>query len=646
MPAEKRETGGTRRQSWLWGTLAHAEGALRDTLLVSLFVNLLVLATPVFVLQVYDRVVFHAGLTTLQGLVVGMVFVVIFDYVLRQARGRIFQSVGVRIDVEVGRRLFGKISALPLRILEGRPAAYWQALFRDVDVVRNAVSGPSAAMAVDLPFAVLFFILIFVIAAPVAWVLAVALPCFMLLAWRSGDQMHRSATGERETTQSREELLNELIAGRETVKALALSESMRPRWEARHAAAIAASQARGSKTDGHQVMAHVMMMATTVAMTTVGALAILDQQMTIGALIAANMLGGRMIAPMTQLVGQWRTLTQLRQAIRRLDLVFSLPEERGESSISLGRPKGRISLETVSFAYSGDSAEVLAGIDGHIGPGGLHGILGRNGCGKSTLLKIVAGLYRPADGRVMLDAADVAQFTRRELSRWVGYLPQDCTLFSGSIRDNIKIAEPDASDEAVIAAAEKAMAHQFIIDLPDGYNTDVGEAGAILSRGQQQRIALARTLLGEPPVLLLDEPTSNLDNDAERMLAQLLCDMASDCTVLVVTHSPVLLAVCQTLIVLDGGRVALAGPAVNVLQQLQAKRGAQPQQQAQPAAAAPPSSKKPMPRSKDPSPKSDEPLLESKEPPQQTEDMVSVPKRSQRTKRAKQSRPSTRKKSA
>ncbi|MDH3700091.1 MAG: ATP-binding cassette domain-containing protein [Alphaproteobacteria bacterium] len=600
MPGQERKTQDARRHPWLWDALSDARGAARDTLLVSLFVNLLALATPVFVLQVYDRVVFHAGLTTLQGLVFGMALVVVFDYVLRRSRSKIFQSIGLRIDVVVGRRLFDKILNLPLRVLEGRPSAYWQSLFRDIDVVRNAVSGPTAAMAVDLPFAILFFILIFIIAAPVAWVLVVALVLFMALAWRAGGQMGHSAPAERQSSLSREELLNELVAGRATVKALALADGVRPRWESRHAEAIAASQDRGEKTDGHQILAHVMMTGTTVAMTTVGALAILGQEMTIGALIAANMLGGRMIAPMTQLVGQWRSLTQTRQAMARLDRVFALPEERGESPISLGRPNGTIRLETVSFGYSEDGGNVLDKIDGRIGPGGMHGIIGRNGCGKSTLLKIIAGLYAPDDGRVMLDDADILQFTRAELSRWIGYMPQECVLFSGSIRDNIRIADPGAPDDAVIAAAKVATAHQFIIDLPDGYASDVGEAGANLSRGQLQRIALARAFLGAPPVLLLDEPTSNLDNDAEREIAKALQDMARQSTVLVVTHSPVLLAACGTLLVLDSGRVAMAGPAPAVLQQLQpqARQLAKPAPQSSQAPQVPPQTAKPPQRPK------------------------------------------------
>lgn len=571
MPATNEEIRDVPKRRWLWDALSGARGALRDALLVSLFVNLLALAAPVFVLQVYDRVVFHAGLSTLKGLVIGMAIAILFDYVLRQARSRIFQSVAVGVDVSVGRALFGKILGLPLRVLEGRPAAYWQALFRDADTVRNACSGPSAALLTDIPFAVLFLILIFVLAPPVAWVLVIFLPLFVLLAWRSGRAMRASAARERDSTQSRDMLLSELIAARATVKALALGDALKPRWEDRHAAAIELSRERGQATDGHQVLANAMMLLTTVSITTVGALAILDQRMTIGSLIAANMLGSRLISPFSQLVGQWRMLTHLRQAVARLDGVFALDHERKEAAVSLGRPKGQVRLEMVKFAYDGRGAPVLDGIDGRIGPGGLHGVIGRNGCGKSTLLKLIAGLYVPQDGRVLLDDADIKQFTRRDLAGWIAYLPQECMLFAGTIRDNIAIADPTATDAQVIEAAERALVHQYIIDQPDGYATPIGEAGGRLSGGQRQRIALARTFLGAPPVLLLDEPTSDLDNDAERDLAGVLREMSRNSTVVAVTHSPALLNACDSILVLDGGRVAIAGPAREVLQRLHRK---------------------------------------------------------------------------
>ncbi len=570
-------------KGWLRYALRESRGAFRDLALISLFINLLVLSIPVFVLQVYDRVVFQSGMTTLQGLVIGMGIVIGFDFILRQARSRVFQGVALRVDAAVGRALYNKVVSLPLRMLESRPTTFWQAVFRDVDAIRNAVSGPSAALMLDLPFAILFFIVVLIIAPPVAWVLLVFVPLFMILAWRSGQVMRKAASDERESAMSREGLLSELIAGRATVKSLALGETVGPRWEDRHAQAIEVAQQRGEAGDGYQNLGYIMTMSTTVVVTTVGALAILEQQMTIGSLIAANMLSARLVGPMSQLVSQWRMFMQFRESAKRLDEVFAMTSERTEAGIELPRPKGAVHLEKLNFQYKAEGHPVINGIDGAIGPGGLHGIIGANGSGKTTLLKLIRGIYAPANGRVLLDEADIAQFTQRQLADWIGYLPQECTLFAGTIRENIAIAHPDADDAAVVAAAEQANAHQYIVDLPDGYDTPLSEGGHGLSTGQRQRIAVARAFMSQPPVLLLDEPSSNLDKEAEQGLAETLRDYSRSNTAMIVTHSPVLLAICDSILVLEKGRVIMAGPAGQVLAKLQPGPKPLPVQEGKPA---------------------------------------------------------------
>ena len=555
-------------RAWLREVLQPLKPAFREVLVMALFVNILALAVPVFVLQVYDRVVFHAGLSTLQGLVIGMAAVLVFDYVLRQARARVMQTVALRIDVVVGRRLFDKLMSLPLQVLESRPAAYWQALFRDVDVVRNTVSGASALLIADLPFAVLFLGLTFVIAAPIAWVLLVILPLFLFVAWRSGNTMATANRAERESALARDGLIAEMIAGRTTIKALALDRAMRPYWEERHADNIERAAVRGAKADGYANLGTTLTMLTTVALTTVGAVAIINQQLTIGALIATNMLSGRLLGPFNQLVGTWRTYAGFRQAIERLGHVFNMASERQTGEIELQRPRGEITLEDVAFSYAESAKPVVDTVSVTFPAGGVHALIGRNGSGKSTLLKLAQGLYPPSKGRVLLDGADVAQFTRTELARWIGYVPQECVLFAGTLRDNIGYRKPEATDEEIIAAATTAGVHEFIIDLPDGYASEIGEAGQRLSAGQRQRIAIARALVGDPPVLLLDEPSSNLDRQAEQELRNTLAAIGKDRTVVVVTHSPILLSVCKDLVALDRGRIALAGPADEILPRL------------------------------------------------------------------------------
>jgi len=590
-------------RAWLRPFLKPLRPIFREVLAMSAFVNLLALAVPVFTLQVYDRVIGHAGISTLVGFVIGMLCVVAFDYILRQTRSRIMQTVALRIDVLVGRKLFDKLMRLPLSMLEAKPAAYWQSLFRDVDTVRNTLSGASALLICDLPFAIMFLTLIWVIAAPIAWVLMIILPLFMFIAWRSATAMSEANQNERQSTQTRDGLVAEMINGRTTVKALALDNAMRPMWEERHAENIENSVARGAKSDFYSNFGGSLTMMTTIFMTTAGSIAIIEGALTMGSLIATNMLSGRLIGPLNQLVGQWRSYNSFKQSVERLGEVFEIEGERIESDVKLSRPNGEIIVENASYTYDENLAPVVDQVSVKIKAGGVHALVGRNGSGKTTLLKMIQGLYPPTTGRILLDGADIAQFSRTELATWLGYVPQECVLFAGTVRDNVVHRHPGASDDAIVAAATAAGVHQFIIDLPDGYSSEIGEAGRRLSGGQRQRIAIARALLGDPPVVLLDEPSSSLDRQAEQALRKTLVDIGNDRTVIIVTHSPILLAACDDLVALDKGKVALAGPSKEILPKLfgqqprkddqtETPRAASAPETAKPAAAKPAKSKK------------------------------------------------------
>jgi len=552
---------------WLRTLVEPLKPLFKEVLAVSFFVNLLAIAVPVFVLQVYDRVIFHAGLSTLQGLVIGILAVVVFDFGLRRARARILQTVALKIDVSISRRLMDKLLTLPLRTLESRPASYWQMLFRDAETVRNTLSGPTAVLVTDLIFAVLFLAIVAVIALPVFWVLILVFAAFVALAWHAGRFVSAATEQEKLKTLNRDALVSELIAGRTTVKALALADRMRDLWEERQEASITGGMTRGAKNDRYIYLGQSMTLIATILMTTVGALAILDQRLTIGGLIAANMLAGRLLAPFNQLVGAWRTYASFQQSAERLMRLFAEEEELSQSAVQMPRPAGRITIDNVTFRYAPAAAPAVDGVKLDIAPGGMVAIMGPNGCGKTTLAKLILGLYRPSEGHVAVDGADIAQFSRRDLARWIGYVPQECTLFAGTIRENIAAAHPEATDEDIIQAATLARAHGLIVNLPKGYGSQVGEGGQQLPGGLRQRIAIARALLGDPPILVMDEPTSSLDRVAEEELRNSLLALSKNHTIIVVSHSPMLVQACHNVVIMDRGKIRTAGPAQKILQQ-------------------------------------------------------------------------------
>lgn len=565
---------------------------LPELVSISLFVNLLSLAVPVFVLQVYDRVVFQAGLTTLQGLVAGVLLAVIFDFALRQLRGRMVQRIAIRIDADVGRRLFGKLANLPLAAVESRTTPQWQALHRDSEAVRNIVAGPPLVMMIDLPFVIIFMGVIWVIAAPIAWVLTIIVPVFMLLAFLSQRFIARSTEREREASTQRDVQVAEMIAGRATMKSLGIGPSLSERWERRQADLVDSAVRRGTWTDTFSHLGMSLGLLATVMMTSVGALAIIDQQLTMGALIASNMLTNKIIQPMTQLVGMWRQIVSFRQSAARLRDLFKLADEAGQGALERPRPRGEIAVAGVSFGY-GDEAPVLEGVSARFEPGKMHGIIGPNGSGKTTLLKLLQRLYPAGVGTISIDGTEISQFSRAQLARWIGYVPQDPFLFSGSIRENIAKGRDDVPDERILEAARRADVESFIDELPDGYNTDIGEAGRRLSTGQRQRIAIARALLDDPPILLLDEPSANLDRAAEANLAETLTDMSRDHTIVIVTHSPGMLNVCAVITAIQKGHVLLSGTSEEVRAQLLGDAKARSYEEARPDAAVPDAKPKP-----------------------------------------------------
>jgi ATP-binding cassette subfamily C protein LapB len=553
---------------WLRELLLPLRPAYKQALWLAFFVNLIGLGTAVFTLQVYDRVVGHHAMSSLVALVLGMAIAIAFDHVLRSGRAQLLQRVGLRIEVEIARRAFNRMLALPGLVLENRPAAYWQTVFRDIELVRATCSGATALLLIELPFLILSLLLLAVIALPLLPVAIITISAFVALAWRSGQVTRHAAESEREKLVSRDVAIAELATARMMLKTNGAITSSTARWERNYASWMEEAVGRSREADHYRDLAHGMTTANTVVTTGFGALAILGNLMSMGSLIAANILAGRMVSPLVQLVGQWRVFGQFAAAKKRLDGLFALPIERLNTAVALPRPTGVLLMDAVTFRYPKCEHDQLQALSGQLGPNGLHAVVGANGSGKTTLLKILRGIYTPASGRVLIDGGDLLQFSQADLSRWIGYLPQQVQLLSGSVRDSISLADPSCSDDMIITAAKRACAHDFIVNLPDGYATELGEGGGRLSGGERKRIAIAQVMLNDPPVLLLDEPTADLDRDAEQIFIANLRELASDHTVLAVTHSPAVLMQCNGILVMDKGRLVAAGPAEQILPQL------------------------------------------------------------------------------
>jgi ATP-binding cassette subfamily C protein LapB len=452
--------------------------------------------------------------------------------------------------------------------MQSRPSSYWHRLFQDVGILRQVLSGHLAMLLADLPFALLYLLVIAVIASPVLWVLLLAIPALVAVTWLGAGRMSYASAEETRRVMHHERYLAELLAGQMTVKALMSDVALQPQWAASYAAMLQQSQHNGETTDRAVLWGQSLATLTTTLLLTIGALAVVDQQMSMGALIAATMLTSRILMPLNQLASQWKLLVRARLAWRNLEHFSTLPQWQIAPSLQRPMPEASVTLEAVTYTHGGAARPAVQQCSVQMQAGEIIGIVGRNGCGKSTLLRLMQGLYTPQEGRVLLAGMDITQLSRSELSRWVGYVPQECYLFEGSIRHNIAAASPEASDAEILLAAERAGVSGFIDSLPDGYATQIGENGQRLSGGQRQRIALARALLQHPPVLLLDEITSHLDTEAEMHLRNQLPQLATDRLVVLATHSLVMLRACTRIVVMENGRIVADDTSQKLLPRL------------------------------------------------------------------------------
>ena len=572
---------------WLWGTVRRFTPYYRSALLAALLSNTLMLVTGTVTSVIYDKVIPHQAFVTLWALAAAGGLALLFDLAARQLRAHMIDLAGKKTDLLVGTQLFRQ--SLNVR-MESRPesAGAYSHIVGQIELVREFFSSATLSAISDLPFIFIFIAMTFVMGGPLGWVLVLAVPLIMGAALLIQGAMRRATTANMQQQADLHGLLVEAVEGIEDIKATGAQGRFLHHYEQSSAAAVH-SQIRSRRlTSLTMNLSMLSQQAVTLVMLVWGVYLIEAKVISGGALMGGVMFGMRAIAPLTSIVMLATRYQGALAAMKALDKVMSQPTEReaGRNYIPLREMSGRIALADVGFAYPAaagqEAPKVLKGVTLRFEPGERVAILGRIGSGKSTILRIVAGLYRPSEGMVDVDGIDLRQLDPGDFRAGVGYVPQDSRLFNGTLRDNVLLGRPGADATRLAAVAKLTGLARVAEGHPMGWDLPVGESGALLSGGQRQLVALTRSLITEPRILLMDEPTSSMDAQSEMAFLRQLKDAAQDCTLVMVTHRPAVLELVQRIIVVDAGKVVMDGPKAQVLAALS---GAKPAGQAAPVAA-------------------------------------------------------------
>ncbi len=546
--------------SWFIPSLVKYRRLLGEVLAISLFLQLFALVSPLFFQVVMDKVLVHRGLTTLDVLVIGLVVVVVFESVLTALRAYVFSHTTSRIDVELGARLFRHLLNLPLAYFQARRVGDSVARVRELENIRSFLTGNALTLVLDVLFSVVFIAVMFAYSVPLTLIVLVSLPLYLglslavvpVLRARLNEKFARGAENQA--------LLVETVTGIQTVKAAALEPAMARRWDNQLAAYVSASfrtqTLAGFAHEGINLIGKLVNAATL----WYGAHLVIDGQLTVGMFVAFNMFAGRVSQPIVRMAQMWSDFQQTGISMARLgDVLNARTEVPPSHAAQLPPIRGQITLDQVTFRYRPEAGPALQGLSLDIRPGEVIGIVGRSGSGKSTLTKLVQRLYTPEQGRILIDGIDTALIDAAQLRRQVGVVLQDNLLFHRSVRENIAITDPAAPIETVLRAARLAGAHDFISELPEGYDTLVGEQGANLSGGQRQRVAIARALFNQPRILIFDEATSALDYESEAIVQRNMTHICQGRTVLMIAHRLSAVRNANRIVVMDQGRVVEMG---------------------------------------------------------------------------------------
>jgi subfamily B ATP-binding cassette protein HlyB/CyaB len=563
MTARERMAGAARPFdiSWFIPALVKYRKPLRDVLIASFFIQLMGLVSPIFFQLIIDKVLVHQSMTTLDVLAIGLAVVLIWETGLSGLRNWLFAHSTNRVDAELSARMFRHLLNLPLSYFEARRVGDSIARVRELESIRNFLTSNAVTVVIDLFFTIVFFAVMYMYSPMLTMVVLLSIPLYVAVSVFITPPLRDRLDEKFRRGAENQSFLVETVTGIGTLKAMAVEPQMRDRWEKQFAGYTQTGfQVTKLANWGNHLIQGISKL-TTVAILYFGAKAVIAGDLSVGALVAFNMLAGRVSQPILRLSQLWQDFQQVRISVDRLGDVLNAPAEpeHNPNRASLPAIRGEIGFDKVRFRYRPDAPEALRGISLDIAAGEMLGIVGPSGSGKSTLTKLIQRLYVPEQGRVLVDGVDLALVDPAWLRRQVGVVLQENILFNRSVRENISLVDPTRPMEAVMAAAELAGAHEFIVGLSHGYDTIIDERGANLSGGQRQRIAIARALINDPRILILDEATSALDAESEEIIQRNLRMISHGRTVIIIAHRLSAVRQCHRIITVEAGEITEEG---------------------------------------------------------------------------------------
>lgn len=556
-------------QEWFWGTIAKILPMYSQIIVASLLINVFALFAPLFTMNVYDRVVPNNAFTTLWVLAIGIMFVYIFDFIMKMLRSYFIDVAGKKADILLSSMFYEQMIAVKM---EARPESVGSFAnnIGQFESFREFITSSTIATFIDLPFVVLFIIVIYLIAGNLILIPIVAIPIVVIASFLIQMPLNQLVKDSYRYTSQKQSMLIETLIGVEAIKTTGAASSLQRRWE--HVHGMAAKYSTKTKILNNLAtnFTALIQQITTVVTVIMGVYNISQGLMTMGALIAANMLISRSLMPLAQISSLITRYHQSMSALKSLDGLMKMPVDQPKDKRPIKHPDliGNIEFKDVSFGYPNQDNPAINECSFNIRAGEKVGIIGRIGSGKTTIEKLIMNLLSPSSGSILFDGIDSKQLDVSTIRRSIGYVPQDVVLFYGTVRDNIVIGAPYVDDSAVLRAASISGVSEFVSKHPKGFDMPVGERGDKLSGGQRQSIAIARALLLDPKILVLDEPTNMMDSRSEEVFKHKLAQIIKDKTVIMITHKNSLLALVDRLIVIEDGTVMLDGPRDKVIQAL------------------------------------------------------------------------------